>query len=224
MQTLTRYIASRTYRPALERYLSSTRIYHSRGFNITVPSGIFHPGFFFSTQLLHSFLQAHDLAGLDVLDLGSGSGFLGIAAARKDARVCAVDINPAAVSCTQQNAVANKVSIITMQSDLFNALTGKRFDLILINPPYYMKNARNDAELAWCCGSDGAYFQRLFAQLGDHLKPNGRAVMTLCDQCDLERIANMASFNGTRLEILRRRKTIFETHFLFELKPWSEEC
>jgi len=76
----------------------------------------------------------------NVLDLCSGSGCIAIACAYafEYADVDAVDISPAAIEVAQRNVadhqLQERVSII--QSDLFEQVPAKRYDVIVSNPPY----------------------------------------------------------------------------------------
>lgn len=78
-----------------------------------------------------------DRPALDVLDLGSGSGILGIAALKLGARhVLALDTDPIAVSATLENAARNGVADrITAQVGSLETLqtTARHFDLALVN-------------------------------------------------------------------------------------------
>lgn len=75
-----------------------------------------------------------------ILDLGAGSGVIGLSLARSfpHAQIFAADINPHALALTQENAQLNNVTnITTIESDLFSQLTEHSpFDLIVSNPPY----------------------------------------------------------------------------------------
>jgi len=74
---------------------------------------------------------------LDVLDLGAGSGILGIAALKLGARhVLALDTDPIAVSATLENAERNEVADrLTAQVGSLETLqsTARHFDLALVN-------------------------------------------------------------------------------------------
>jgi len=77
--------------------------------------------------------------GLHVLDLCAGSGCIGIALARlADIYVTAADISQDALSLAAENAALNHVTerMCFVQSDLFEALVGEKFDVIVSNPPY----------------------------------------------------------------------------------------
>ncbi len=75
-----------------------------------------------------------------VLDLGTGSGAISIALARKWPRssFTAVDISAEALALARENAVRNNVAerIRFLRSDWFSALSSEKFDLIVSNPPY----------------------------------------------------------------------------------------
>jgi len=79
--------------------------------------------------------------GLDIADVGTGSGILAVTAAKKlpTAHVTAVDISPAALEIAAANAAAHGVAerVEFIESDLFAKVpAGKKFDLVVSNPPY----------------------------------------------------------------------------------------
>ena len=81
------------------------------------------------------------LRGLEaptVLDLCCGSGCIGVsvALAVPGAQVHAADLSPDALAVTRRNAEALGAQVTLHQGDLFAAVEGLRFDLIVSNPPY----------------------------------------------------------------------------------------
>ncbi|WP_033161238.1 peptide chain release factor N(5)-glutamine methyltransferase [[Mycoplasma] collis] len=77
----------------------------------------------------------------EVLDLCSGTGFIGLAIAKnKKCKVTLSDISYEAISQIIINKNYNKIdNIEIIQSDLFNNLGTKKFDIIVSNPPYLNK-------------------------------------------------------------------------------------
>ena len=101
------------------------------------PGMAFGTGTHPTTQLCLEALERLIEPAQDVLDLGSGSGILSIAAAKLGARkVLALDIDPVAVAATVDNARANGVDhkIVAECGSLENVLgSARRFDLLIVN-------------------------------------------------------------------------------------------
>ncbi|MCL5423511.1 MAG: methyltransferase [Candidatus Marsarchaeota archaeon] len=71
----------------------------------------------------------------NVLDLGTGTGILGIVAAKKGCNVTFADINSVALECAKHNAKINNISGIFIITDMFSNIKNK-YDTIIFNPPY----------------------------------------------------------------------------------------
>ena len=125
-------------------------------------------------------------AELRVLDVGTGSGAVALALAteRPKARVVATDLSAAALALAGRNAerlgLADRVAFA--EGDLFEPLTGERFDLVISNPPYIGRGEadslapelRHEPESALYAGADGLeVLRRLVAEASDHLEAGG---------------------------------------------------
>ena len=78
-----------------------------------------------------------------ILDIGVGSGIIGITAALeiKDSYVLGVDISEKALDTAEKNKELLKVSNIKfLKSNLFENVEFKQFDMIVSNPPYISLN------------------------------------------------------------------------------------
>ncbi len=132
----------------------------------------------------------------NVLDMCSGSGCLAILAAHAflKARVDAVDISKDALQVAQRN-VANyglEARITLIQSDLFASLKGKKYDLILSNPPYVDEPSmttlpqeyRHEPQLALGSGKDGLDATReILKRAAEHLNPGGILIVEIGHNC-----------------------------------------
>lgn len=127
-----------------------------------------------------------------VLDLCTGSACLAILAAHAfpAARIDAVDISPEALAVARRNVndydLAAQIRLV--EGDLFAALKGKRYDLIIANPPYVNaasmatlpEEYRREPELALASGPDGLDLTRaILAGARQHLRPNGLLVVEI---------------------------------------------
>lgn len=201
------------------RHIRREQVFRYDGLRLTVPPGVFHPGIFFSTEIFLSFLKKVDLQNKAVLDVGAGSGALALLAAQKGAITTALDINPLAVETVRRNAAANGLSVFTCQSDLLDDLPPQTFDYILINPPYYPLVPKTGAEQAFYAGENLEYFEKLFRQLTGYLQATSHVWMILSEDCDLEKIQELAGLYRFRLSIIFEQKKWGERFMIFEVNP-----
>jgi len=103
LRTILKHIVANTYKPLLTKYLSKTRIYRYKDLLLKIPPEVFHPGFFFSTQMLLQYLVKLPLQKKEFMELGCGSGLISMVVAEKGATVTATDINPLALGFIKKN-------------------------------------------------------------------------------------------------------------------------
>lgn len=190
------------------------------GFTLRVAPTVFHPKLFFTSRFLGEHVLSLDLRGKTVLDMGTGSGIIGLCAARAGAEVVSVDINPAAVECARVNAATNRLSerIRCIHSNLFSSLSaGERFDCIVWNPPFYRSAPRSDAEYAWNAGADCEALRSFAADSDKYLKEGGMVLLILSSDIAEDRVLDFFSSAGFRCAAVARRKVLFETLTIFQL-------
>ena len=211
----------RLYGPWAIRHVRTRRQCRWRGLKLDVPTGVFHPGLFFSSDVLAAEIERRRPTGRTVLDVGCGSGLLSLTAARAGAVVTAVDINIEAVRATASNASANGVTVEVLQSDMFAALDDRRFDLVVVNPPYFAKDPVDDVERAWFAGADLDYFEQFFAGLGNHLASGSRpgaTLMVLGEGCDMDRISAAAKRHGFTSRVVLRKRAWLGVQVVWEIR------
>jgi ribosomal protein L3 glutamine methyltransferase len=122
----------------------------------------------------------------NVLDLCTGSGCLAILASRSfpNARIDAVDISADALEVAARNVADYGLDhrVTLHRGDLFKPLGGRRYDLIISNPPYVdaegmaglPRECRAEPKLAFDGGADGLIIiRRILHEAGRHLTPAG---------------------------------------------------
>lgn len=206
--------------PAVRWYLRKERRHRYRGTDVVVYPGVFHPGLFSSTHFLIDYLATHDLKNRSLLELGCGTALISIWAARRGATVTAVDLSERAFQNARRNIDAAHVPVRLTKSDLFTQLNGESFDWIVINPPYYPRPIRSEADLAWNCGEDLSYFRRLFATVREHLRKDSEVIMILTQEgCDLAGVLRIADEHGFYLQMMKERNALLDgKDFLFSVR------
>ena len=210
-------LAFRVLHPASEKYLSKEREYTYKGITVTVFPGVFHPGFFFSTKLLLNYFENLDLRKKYILELGAGTGLISIFTANKGGYVTASDISMTAFYNIEKNVKMTNANVEVVHSDLFDDIPQRKYDYIIINPPYYQKSPTSEKEFAWFGGDDFQYFRKLFSQLGNNFFENTKVIMVLSDEADLDMIKSIArEFQFVMNEIFHK-KTWGENHYIFNV-------
>jgi release factor glutamine methyltransferase len=189
------------------------------GVPILVTPSVFNPkrlrtGEFFASRLDGALVGA----GIDVLDMGTGSGVCAVFAARRARRVVAVDINAAAVRCARLNAALNGLEdrIEARHGDLFEPVAGERFDLILFNPPFLQGEPRNDRDRAWRALGVA---ERFADGLERHLEPSGCALLLLSTYGDSSLFLGPLRGRGHRISPLAQGRYLGERLSLYRIAP-----
>ena len=154
-----------------------------------------------------------------VLDMCTGSGCIAVSLAclGKPASVTAADLSEEALQVAKQNAEKNQAAVHFIKSDLFQALVGETYDVIVSNPPYIpsdvipglMPEVRDhEPHMALDGGADGLEFYRILAQEGRAYLAEGgsvfyeigydqgEAVSRILEACGYHEIALHKDLNG----------------------------
>jgi len=124
------------------------------------PSMGFGTGHHATTRRCLELMQHIDLTGAAVLDVGTGSGILAIAAAKLGAtRVVGIDNDPDALTAAAENLERNGANVTLANVDLSASPRLEGFDLVVAN-------------------LTGATLERFASALASALKPSGRLIIS----------------------------------------------
>lgn len=159
--------------------------------------------------------QGSYAAGRRVLDLGTGTGALALAAARCGAAsVTAVDLSLRSVAAAWLNTRLHRVACRVHRGDLVGPVAGERFDLILANPPYVPAATgvlpRHRMNRCWDAGLDGRMLlDRICAEGPALLSPEGMMLLVHSAVCDEDITRKRLADAGLQAEVLTRRTESF---------------
>jgi release factor glutamine methyltransferase len=165
---------------------------HLRGVLLLRPPGVYRADW--DTALLAGLLGEPDrVRGRRVLDVGTGTGALALAAARGGAEsVTAVDLSRRSAAVAWLNARLHRAPVEVRCGDLYEPVRGRRFDVVVANPPYVPAAGQDPARYTiarcWDAGEDGRLLlDRLIAGLPDVLTVDGRALILQSEVCGEEK-------------------------------------
>ncbi|KAF5086524.1 Release factor glutamine methyltransferase [anaerobic digester metagenome] len=151
-----------------------------------------------------------------VLEIGTGTGLIAITAAKKSMNVVATDINPHAIECASKNIITNRTYNVELRrGDLFEAVEGEKFDLILFNTPYLPTGEdefiENELNAAWDGGKDGReVIDRFLDDLVEHLNSNGRIQLVQSSLSDNDKTLEKLESMGFEASITAKEHAFFE--------------
>jgi release factor glutamine methyltransferase len=197
-----------------------TWVTRAAGMHLVVRPTVFHPRYFISSERFAEFISGLRLDGERVVDVGTGTGILAIAAARAGAAsVVATDINPNAALSVSDNARRNGAGdrITAACMNLLSALApAALFDVIIANPPKHAHEPRDLADRGWHAGPNNRDIAALFEQAYARLKPEGKLYVMFSSDYDLDGIERLIARAGFRSRVVRRYSIFIESFVLYE--------
>ncbi|WP_327740354.1 methyltransferase [Streptomyces nojiriensis] len=162
------------------------------------------------TLLLAEALAQEELGPCtDTLEIGTGTGALALHAAGRGARVTAVDVSWPAVLTARLNALRRRLPLRVLHGDFAARTAGRRFDLVVANPPYVpAPGARlpsHGPERAWDAGPDGrGVIDRICAGAPALLRPGGVLLMVHSALCGAGETLDRLTAVGITAEVTVR--------------------
>ena len=210
----------------IQRVLSETYPIHALGVSLVASDNVLPPHSQETIELFQRGLQSvkpHLSRSATVLDMGCGCGCLTLLAAQEvgdlGVKIYASDLLPEAVATTRLNLLrfadghGDPLQTHLMPAgDLFQPVSGHRFDLIIFNAPWVVSRARNRAEIA-IHDEKQQTLRRFFNDLPAYLNPRGRLLIGYADASGEKAVVRLETMiNTTGLTILNRFKERVATH------------
>jgi release factor glutamine methyltransferase len=151
-----------------------------------------------------------------VLEIGVGTGYVSLVAAKKASIVVGIDINPFAVQLAARNASLNDITNVHfIRGDLFDPLKDM-FDVIIFNPPYLPdSNTSDELAYAWCGGESGhEVIDRFLNSFDRYLNSGGRMQLVQSSLSGYDGSINDLRRKGYDVRITDRLDLFFETLIL----------
>lgn len=168
------------------------------------------------TSLLRTVLrQRGRVAGRSVLDVGSGTGALGIEAFRAGAAsLTSIDLSRRSVLASWLNSRLHGVPATVRRGDLFAPVAPHRFDLVLANPPYMpapgQRLPRHRMARCWDAGPDGRILlDRICAGAPSVLSEDGALLLVQSELADEQATLDRLEKAGLVPEVLARARIPF---------------
>jgi release factor glutamine methyltransferase len=151
-------------------------------------------------------LSQMSLTGKRVLDMGTGSGILGVYCAVRGADVTACDIDQSTVSRVGEVASMLGVKLRLIVSDLFSNIQDQ-FDLIIFNPPYLPSRGVEDRSVDG--GANGTrVIEKFLRQIPSHLARRAQALLLVSNLNDPA--ALQLRHNNFEFSTVAKRSFFFE--------------
>lgn len=142
-------------------------------------------------ELIEWVLSEYTIENLNVLDLCTGSGCIGLSLKqeRPTWKISASDVSLAALEVAKRNSEIMHLPFENLyESDLFHSIPSQKFDLIVSNPPYIPisekptleEGVRNyEPHMALFLEEPERFFENLLASAKDYLKENGAVYLEI---------------------------------------------
>lgn len=164
--------------------------------------------------------QTNEQSGMQILDIGTGSGCIAISLAKNlaSAEVSAIDVSEKALETAQRNAHLNQVKVTFVRKDILEtAHLGQAFDVIVSNPPYVRQLEKqeikknvldNEPHLALFVDDDDAliFYRKIAALAKENLSENGALYLEINQYLAKE---TMDMLEQTGFSFMELRKDIY---------------
>ncbi|GAA4883315.1 HemK2/MTQ2 family protein methyltransferase [Kitasatospora terrestris] len=180
-----------------------------------------------TSLLVEALRRERPAPGSSLLDLGTGTGAVALAAAELGAAVTAVDLSRLALATAWLNARLRHLRLKVRHGDLTSPVAGDRFDYIVSNPPYVPSELtgppRRGIARAWDAGPTGRLLlDRICRQAPRLLTPGGVLLIVQSSLANPDATLDALHRAGLRAGLVAARRQRFGP-VMSERADWFEE-
>ena len=170
-------------------------------------------------------INQHLHGKVSVLDMCSGSGCIGISLAKLiDVEVDMVDISKKANKIAEKNNKLNKTNCHIYESDLFNNLPLKKYDVIISNPPYIIDESTvdkmtmmNEPHLALFANPQTKFYEEIMEKCSDFLAKRGILAFEIEEDME-DRLTKLVNRYLPGSEFYFKKDIYNKTRFLYIIR------
>ena len=149
--------------------------------------------------------------GASALELCTGSGAIALELAAAGASTTAIDISRRSILTVRLNAALRRLRVEALRGSLFEPVAGRRFDVIVSNPPYVPAPDDNlptsGPERAWDAGRSGRLLiDPICDGASNHLSPGGVILMIHSSLCGTEETVSRLRAGGLEVDVPARER------------------
>jgi methylase of polypeptide subunit release factors len=164
------------------------------GINIKILPGVFSPEIFFESRWFAEKISKI-AAGKRLLEIGPGTGIIGLSAANNGAEVTVVDVNEDAVKNTRLNFVDHGLNVDAYLGSVYEPLDiSKKHDVIFWNHPFNKTEQMDtDSFLKSVFDYQYEHLETYIREGGKYLSSEGRLLLGTSNIADLDEIKELAN-------------------------------
>jgi len=209
----------------LQYIIEKTNFY---GYDLKVNNNVLIPRFETEELVYYTleYINRYFNNKISIVDVGTGSGAIAVTLKKElcELDVYATDISKKAIEVAKENASKLNAEITFLNGDMLEPLRGKKFDILISNPPYLKENQNiekivvdNEPNIALFGGVDGLkYYRQVFKGAKNVLNKKSLICLEISEEIkeDIERLV-IKYFNSSRYEFKKDMSNRTRMLFIF---------
>lgn len=173
------------------------------------------------------YIKKYNFNNPKILDLCTGSGCIGLTLKKElsSSQITLSDISKKALKVAKQNKESLQLDVEIIESDLFNKIKTKDFDIIISNPPYVMedeqlpKNVLQEPHLALYSKNNGTYhIEEILKNAKSYLKDKYIIALEINEKSEIELTEILKKYFEKNIQYSFEKDLAGKTRYLFIMR------